>query len=345
MKKLKFIVSLFVAFLLVLCCAGAVMAEEKTFVYEFESLPYTGDEGVWTEIPYSHEALPVDSVANFNFMEVNKSLNFEFNLEKAGSYFVTVGYVMNNNSSLMEIKIDDTVMPVQIELNNNSSWFAASSMVGYITLDAGAHTFSAKGVSEGRTEGKLDYFKLTEFDGSFIYEFEGKSWNKSADNIHLEPNYTHSALPVDAVVFTNLMAEGNYIETNSLFIPKDGKYSVDLSYLLDQAHGTVQILIDDIALGDPVNGNHEGGWAAAEIALGDIELKQGVHKITVKSVSGAFETRLDSLSFKLAEDNGGENNGDNETNPGTGNGSLLAVCFAIAIAASVVYNHRKCRDI
>ncbi len=361
-SKARFLIFFLVAALFACSLLPAGAAEEQITI-ELEDQEYTQTGEFFLEVPFVHEALPVESAANVNFYQAGNSLETTFSVEKEAIYLITLGYVLNQDGGILEMKIDGTVIDSQINLNNGAGWEAGKKTVGLMTLSAGTHTLTFTSQESAYYCALLDYLALEELTPSdeIIFEFEGNAYTKS-DEFHLESNYTHEALPVDAVVNTDFYAAGRKLETVSLVVPEAGKYTISLAYILNNDSCSVQISIDDQKLGEPVNLYHDGGWTLAEQELGEMELAAGIHKITIESVdngSGKFCARLDALKLsRTAEaenpvepeipvdpDTNPDNNPDpDKPNPSTGDSGLLlgiSAAFLIGATAGIVIRRRK----
>ena len=364
-SKARFLIFFLVAALFACSLLPAGAAEEQITI-ELEDQEYTQTGEFFLEVPFVHEALPVESAANVNFYQAGNSLETTFSVEKEAIYLITLGYVLNQDGGILEMKIDGTVIDSQINLNNGAGWEAGKKTVGLMTLSAGTHTLTFTSQESAYYCALLDYLALEELTPSdeIIFEFEGNAYTKS-DEFHLESNYTHEALPVDAVVNTDFYAAGRKLETVSLVVPEAGKYTISLAYILNNDSCSVQISIDDQKLGEPVNLYHDGGWTLSEQELGEMELAAGIHKITIESVdngSGKFCARLDALKLsKTAEaenpvdpvipdpgtDPGSDPGQNDNTNPTTGDAGIwLGACAAILLAstAGLVVRRKKSHE-
>ncbi len=362
-SKARFLIFFVVAALFACSLLPAGAAEEQiTFELEDQEWTQTGD--FFLEVPFVHEALPVESAANVNFYEAGNALETTFTVEKEAIYLITLGYVLNQDGGILEMKIDGTVIDSQINLNNGAGWEAGKKPVGLMTLSAGTHTLTFTSQESAYYCALLDYLTLEELTPSdeIVFEFAGNAYTKS-DDFFLESNYTHEALPVDAVVNVDFYEAGRSLETVSLVVPQSGKYNVSLAYILNNDSCSVQIAIDGQEIGEPVNLYHNGGWTLEEQELGEIELAAGIHKITISSVdngSGRFCARLDALKLsKTAEaedpvdpeipvdpdDQNPDQNPDSEKpNPSTGDSGLLlgiSAAFLIGATAGIVIRRRK----
>lgn len=315
----------------------------NSFVTELETAQWNkSDEAVWWEFPYTHEAFPagVGALMNAQLQNNTNTISTVINVVQDGDYTVNLAYLKETDGAQIELAIDGVALSNIADTYNAGGWQAGSTLMGAVTLTAGEHTLTFKAVSANRYHLMLDYIELTKVENNFVYEFEGNNYTKSNDSIWLENNYTHSALPVPGVVFSELNAVGEYIETESLIVVKDGKYKITLGYLADQGHDTVQISIDGVALGQPVDAYHAGGWTAKTIELGEIDLTKGSHRITITAVagnSGKFASRLDYLSLERVGDITPDvpDTPDTPEVPDPDTGSNMMVVLVVLAAVSV----------
>lgn len=259
-SKARFLIFFVVAALFACSLLPAGAAEEQ-ITFELEDQEWTQTGEFFLEVPFVHEALPVESAANVNFYEAGNALETTFTVEKEAIYLITLGYVLNQDGGILEMKIDGTVIDSQINLNNGAGWEAGKKTVGLMTLSAGTHTLTFTSQESAYYCALLDYLTLEELTPSdeIVFEFEGNAYTKS-DEFHLESNYTHEALPVDAIVNVDFYEAGRSLETVSLVVPQSGKYNVSLAYILNNDSCSVQIAIDGQEIGEPVNLYHDGGW-------------------------------------------------------------------------------------
>lgn len=345
-KLQLFSVILVVAMLL--CMAIPAYAAEQRVSIELEDLEYQKTDEVFLESPFKHGALPVESVVNLNFYRAGNQIETSFSIEKEGIYVISLGYVMNNDSGVLEMKIDGTVIDDAINLKNNGGWEIGNKKTGLMRLAKGEHTLTFTSKEAAGYTALLDYLCLEEMTVSdeFVFEFEGNAYTKS-DEFHLEANYKHEALPVDAIVNVNFYEAGRTLETVSLIVAEEGKYTVSFAYILNNDNGSVQISIDGRKLGEAVNLHHDGGWTLAEQELGEIELAAGIHKVSIQSIddgSGRYCAQLDALKLKktaeavdpvnpvIPDPGTDEPSKPNEpSNPTTGDVSLLVFCAAAVL--------------
>ncbi len=346
-KKNKGKIFIFLTVLAVfLCGTFSVNAAAEKITIELEEQEYTKSDEVFLETPFTHDLLPVSGAANVNYYKAGNLLQTSFSVEKEGIYLVTLGYVMNHDFGVLQMKIDDTIIDSHIDLNNGGSWEAGSKKAGLIRLAKGEHTVSFISQEAAYYSAILDYLQLEELEVSdeILFEFEGNAYTKS-DDFHLESNYSHEALPVDAVINIDFQGAGRSLETVSLVIPEAGKYKMTLAYILNNDSGTIQIEIDGQPAGEPVNLYHDGGWTLAEQELGEMDLAAGIHKITIKNAddgSGRYCARLDALRLQktaaaenpidpVIPDPGTDPTPKPDPNPGTGDsGAWFGLCTAVA---------------
>lgn len=304
-NKVRFFAFLVIA-AMILGGTFSVNAASENWKIELEDQEYTKTDEVFLETPYTHDALPVDGAVNVNYYKAGNLLQTSFTVPKAGIYLITLGYVMNQDAGLLQMKIDETVVGENIDLNNGGAWEAGMKKVGLLNLAEGSHTLSFISQESNYYCAILDFLEFEELTPSdeIIFEFEGNAYTKSGD-FHLESIYRHEALPVDAVANVDFYKAGETLETVSLVIPESGKFKIALAYILNNDSCSVQISIDGHSLGDTVNLYHDGGWTLEEKELGEMELAAGIHKITIQSIdngSGRYCARLDALKLtKIAE--------------------------------------------
>ena len=88
-SKARFLIFFLVAALFACSLLPAGAASEKITI-ELEDQEYTKTEEVFLETPFTHEALPVDAVANVNFYKAGNMLETTFSVEKEAIYLVTL---------------------------------------------------------------------------------------------------------------------------------------------------------------------------------------------------------------------------------------------------------------
>lgn len=350
----KSLVRVFVSIVLVIAMIlsiGMVHAAEEGTRIELENLEWQRtNENVWWMYPYTHDAFPagVEALMQAQLQDTNNSVSAQINVDNAGTYLITLGFLKETDGAVIQMSVDGVALAVTVDSYNAGGWQAGSTIMGAVDLTAGQHEISFKSVStDTKHHIMLDYIKLDAISDEIVFEFEKNSYTKSADSVWLHDNFEHEFLPVPAAIAMDLNAVGAYIETNALFIPKAGKYKVTLSYILDRAYDTVQISIDGVNIGEPVNAWHDGGWEAATVDLGNMELAAGAHKITITAVSGnsgKYSISLDSLKFTVAEDEPeAPDTPDTPDNPNTGSnmGLPMALVAVTAVAGTVFVVRRK----
>ena len=267
------------------------------FSYEFDQMTFVQNPS-WMDKPFINGALPegvTDGKAIFATIRLDTETVMTFSVPKDGTYSIIFNGVTDNNGPTLQFLIDGSAIGDKVNMAKAGGWACASFDLGKLTLTAGVHTLTIRGVDvDVDAPCVMDNLVLvpTEPDEpvepeepeSYVYEFDTiefvtkPTWS--------EIPFIHGALPENVTegkaIFATIRLDTETVMNFS--VAKEGTYNIILIAVTDTNGPTLQFLIDGTAIGDKVNMAKAGGWAYASFDLGKLTLTAGVHTLTIRGV-------------------------------------------------------------
>ena len=123
--------------------------EPDQYVYEFDTMEFV-TKPHWSEIPFAHGALPegvTDKKGIYATIPLDTETVMTFTVAKDGTYAITFNGVTDTNGPTLQFFIDDVAIGNKVNMaNGGGGWTFASFDLGKMTLTAGVHTLTIRGV-------------------------------------------------------------------------------------------------------------------------------------------------------------------------------------------------------
>ena len=122
--------------------------EPESYVYEFDTIEFV-TKPTWSEIPFIHGALPenvTEGKAIFATIRLDTETVMNFSVAKEGTYNIILNAVTDTNGPTLQFLIDGTAIGDKVNMAKAGGWTYASFDLGKLTLTAGVHTLTIRGV-------------------------------------------------------------------------------------------------------------------------------------------------------------------------------------------------------
>ena len=301
---------------------------DADYIFELDELTFD-PAPAWSEIPYSHVLLPAevsDGRAAHMTLNLNQETGVVIDVDKAGSYMLTLNVVTNTNGPVLKVFVDGHPLGAKVVMSNTvGSWTYESIDLGVVTLDAGDHVLSFRSVDvASNAPFILDNVYLNEVDPAetdepttdesttdeptpdeptpeppqeLIFEFDTLTYNPMP-HWHEIP-YTHGALP-DGVTdkrTANMSLNLGEEVSVTLTVEKAGTYALVLHAVTNTNGPILQFDVNGQDVGGKVKMAYGGQWVYATFNLGYVTLNAGENTLSFRSVDVASDASfmLDNL--------------------------------------------------
>lgn len=301
---------------------------DADYIFELDELTFD-PAPAWSEIPYSHVLLPAevsDGRAAHMTLNLNQETGVVIDVDKAGSYMLTLNVVTNTNGPVLKVFVDGHPLGAKVVMSNTvGSWTYESIDLGVVTLDAGDHVLSFRSVDVASNASFiLDNVYLNEVDPAetdvpttdepttdeptpdeptpeppqeLIFEFDTLTYNPMP-HWHEIP-YTHGALP-DGVTdkrTANMSLNLGEEVSVTLTVEKAGTYALVLHAVTNTNGPILQFAVNGQDVGGKVKMAYGGQWGYATFNLGYVTLNAGENTLSFRSVDVASDASfmLDNL--------------------------------------------------
>lgn len=296
---------------------------DADYIFELDELTFD-PAPAWSEIPYSHVVLPAevsDGRAAHMTLNLNQETGVVIDVDKAGSYMLTLNVVTNTNGPVLKVFVDGHPLGAKVVMSNTvGSWTYESIDLGVVTLDAGDHVLSFRSVDvASNAPFILDNVYLNEVDPAetdepttdeptpdeptpeppqeLIFEFDTLTYNPMP-HWHEIP-YTHGALP-DGVTdkrTANMSLNLGEEVSVTLTVEKAGTYALVLHAVTNTNGPILQFAVNGQDVGGKVKMAYGGQWGYATFNLGYVTLNAGENTLSFRSVDVASDASfmLDNL--------------------------------------------------
>ncbi len=215
----------------------------------------------------------------------NGKVTFDVNVAAAGTYDMTIYYLLNGSRSFFVTVNNGNFVEVKC---TGSNWEAVKTKTIQITLKAGANTIRLDNGSENQWAPNLDKIELSPASVA-SYEAEDGTFQNGA--VATSKSGTSGDKKVGNIGGTN-----NGICTITVNAPKAGKAYMDIYYI---TNGTRRFYIT-------VNNNPYFGvdcegtsWNTVKMKTVEIELKAGNNTIKFDNGSGSWAPDLDKIDIRM----------------------------------------------
>ena len=283
---------------------------DADYIFELDELTFD-PAPAWSEIPYSHVLLPAevsDGRAAHMTLNLNQETGVVIDVDKAGSYMLTLNVVTNTNGPVLKVFVDGHPLGAKVVMSNTvGSWTYESIDLGVVTLDAGDHVLSFRSVDVASNASFiLDNVYLNEVDPAetdepttdepttdeptpeppqeLIFEFDTLTYNPMP-HWHEIP-YTHGALP-DGVTdkrTANMSLNLGEEVSVTLTVEKAGTYLLVLNAVTNTNGPILQFSVNGQDVGGKIKMAYGGQWGYATFNLGYVTLNAGENTLSFRSV-------------------------------------------------------------